>query len=33
MSDQQNTGGSNICLMMGLIAAGEMALVGEGYTL
>lgn len=33
MSDQQNTGGSNIRLMMGLIAAGAVAVVGGGYTL
>ncbi|WP_099319813.1 conjugal transfer protein TraO [Erwinia amylovora] len=33
MSDQQNTGGSNIRLMAGLIAAGVVVVVGGGYTL
>ena len=33
MSDQQNTGGSNIRLMGGLIAAGVVVVVGGGYAL
>lgn len=33
MSDQQNTGGSNIRLMMGLIAGGFVVVVGGGYAL
>ncbi|MGK3115813.1 conjugal transfer protein TraO [Candidatus Pantoea formicae] len=33
MSDQQNTGGRNIRLMMGLIAGGLVAVVGGGYAL
>ncbi|MBY4841268.1 conjugal transfer protein TraO [Pantoea sp. DY-5] len=33
MSDQQNTGGRNIRLMMGLIAGGVVAVVGGGYAL
>lgn len=33
MSDQQNTGGHNIRLMIGLIAAGAVALIGGGYAL
>ncbi len=33
MSDQQNSGGSNIRLMMGLIAGGFVVVVGGGYAL
>ncbi|CDK23934.1 conjugal transfer protein TraO (plasmid) [Erwinia amylovora LA637] len=33
MSDQQNTGGSNIRLMMSLIAGGAVIMVGGGYWL
>lgn len=33
MSDQQNTGGRNIRLMMGLLAAGVVVVVGGGYAL
>lgn len=33
MSDQQNTGGSNIRLMMGLILGGIVVVVGGGYAL
>jgi intracellular multiplication protein IcmE len=33
MSDQQNTGGSNIRLMAGLIAAGAVVVAGGGYWL
>ena len=33
MSDQQNTGGSHVRLMMGLIAGGIVVIVGGGYML
>lgn len=33
MSEQQNTGGSNIRLMMGLLVAGVVGVVGGGYAL
>ena len=33
MSDQQNTGGSHVRLMMGLIAGGLVVIVGGGYML
>ncbi|MBS6438600.1 MULTISPECIES: conjugal transfer protein TraO [Pantoea] len=33
MSDQQNTGGSHVRLMMGLIAGGIVVMVGGGYML